>query len=191
VIWLTGLSGSGKSTLANGLAAELRIQGFPVQILDGDVLRATVSRDLGYSMADRRESVRRAGVLAKQVADTGGIAVAALISPIREDRERLRLWIGAGRFFEVYVHADIRICEQRDPKGLYAKARKGLIQEFTGISSPYEPPISPDLEVRTDQNPPEDCVRQVLEFFRIADVKRRAPESKAGLVPSAAAGSVA
>lgn len=145
VIWLTGLSGAGKSTIADALQQRLREEGHLVYVLDGDTLRRGLNADLGFSAADRRENIRRVGEVAALFADAGFLTITALISPFRADRERARDAIGAERFLEVFVDVPLEVCEQRDPKGLYRRARAGELPEFTGISSPYEPPLAPAL----------------------------------------------
>ncbi len=149
VAWLTGLSGSGKSTLAHALERSLLAEGRLVYVLDGDNLRHGLCSDLGFSSQDRTENIRRAGEVAALLADTGAIVLCSFISPYRADRERVRKTAGDGRFLEIHVAASVAVCEQRDPKGLYKKARQGLIPEFTGIDAPYEEPLQPDLRVDT------------------------------------------
>jgi len=160
-VWLTGLSGSGKSTIARALEAVLYDEGRLVYVLDGDNLRHGLNADLGFSPADRRENVRRTGEVAALFADAGVIAVAALISPFASDREQVRRAVGAPNFIEVYLDVPLAVCEERDPKGMYRKARAGLMAEFTGISSPYEPPASPDLVLRTAEAGVEECVQSI------------------------------
>jgi adenylyl-sulfate kinase len=152
VIWLTGLSGSGKTTLARALEHELLAEGVPCAVVDGDELREGLSSDLGYSPSDRRENIRRAAEVALYLAGAGVVAIVSHISPLRHSRDlaAVRLRRRGIRFAEVFVNAPIAVCEQRDPKGLYLKARAGRIREFTGIDSPYEAPLRPDLEIRTD-----------------------------------------
>jgi adenylyl-sulfate kinase len=149
-IWLTGLSGSGKSTIAHALEKELLEQGRCCYVLDGDNLRHHLNRDLGFSASDRRENIRRSAEVARLMNDAGLIVITALISPYRADREMAREIVDPERFIEVYVSTPTKICEERDPKGLYKKARKGEIPEFTGISSPYEAPHSAALEINTE-----------------------------------------
>jgi len=144
-VWLTGLSGAGKSTIAEASAAALRAEGVRVHVLDGDELRAGLSADLGFTLSDRAEQVRRAGHVARILGDAGVVALAALISPTRTERDAVRALHPAGRFLEVHVATSLQVCEARDVKGLYARARAGAIPEFTGIDSPYEPPIEPEL----------------------------------------------
>ncbi len=161
VIWFTGLSGSGKSTIAHALEARLHRLGKLTYTLDGDNLRHGLNSNLGFSAADRKENIRRTGEVAKLMADAGLIVLAAFISPLRADREHLREILGKD-FIEVFVDCPLDICEGRDPKSLYKKARSGEIQEFTGISSPYEPPVDPDLLLSTEREPVEECVEKLL-----------------------------
>lgn len=170
VIWLTGLSASGKSTIARAVEARLVAQNIPVEVLDGDIIREKFSRGLGYSKPDRDENVRRAGYVASLLARHGVVVLVALISPYRDTRTRVREELeSAGiRFIEVFVNAPLDVCERRDPKGLYRKARRGEIPSFTGLADPYEPPFSPEAECRTDLEPIEDCVRRVLTALRSA-----------------------
>jgi bifunctional enzyme CysN/CysC len=169
VIWLTGLSGSGKSTIAGELERELFNQGKQTYILDGDNIRHGLCKDLGFSPEDRAENIRRVGEMAKVLADAGIICITAFISPYRKDRETIRTILKAGEFVEVYVNAPLEICEQRDPKGLYAKARAKEIPEFTGISAPYEAPVKPDVELRTDQLSVTESVSKILEYLHLQD----------------------
>jgi bifunctional enzyme CysN/CysC len=161
-IWLTGLSGSGKSTLATELEKGLMAAGRACYMLDGDNVRAGINRDLGFGPDDRRENIRRIAEVAKLMNDAGLIAVTAFISPYRADRDMARAIIGEERFVEVFVDAPLAVCEQRDPKGLYRKARKGEIPEFTGISAPYEPPAAPAISVDTAGRPIRQCVDDLL-----------------------------
>ncbi|MEI8040644.1 MAG: adenylyl-sulfate kinase [Verrucomicrobiota bacterium] len=162
VVWLTGLSGSGKSTVAIELERELFNLGRHACILDGDNLRHGLCSDLGFSQGDRKENIRRAGEVARLFADAGLICITAFISPYRSDRELARRTAPPGRFLEIYINAPVEVCEQRDPKGLYAKARRGEIKEFTGISAPYEIPLDPELELRTDRLGVGECVSAIL-----------------------------
>jgi adenylylsulfate kinase len=164
-IWLTGLSGSGKSTLAKQLEAALFARGCGAYVLDGDNVRHGLNRDLGFSPADRTENIRRIGEVAKLFADFGAIAITAFISPYREDRDMVRSLMRQDDFIEVHVDCALEVCEARDPKGLYRKARAGEIPEFTGISAPYEAPLSPELVIRTDVASPEQCVEQLLQYL--------------------------
>ena len=166
IVWLTGLSGAGKSTIAVELERALFEQGRQAYVLDGDNLRHGLCADLAFSEADRVENIRRAGEVAALLADAGVIAIAAFISPFRAGRDAVRGAVPAERFLEVYVNAPLEVCEARDAKGLYAKARAGEIPAFTGISSPYEPPLSPELELQTDRQPVAECVDAILEALR-------------------------
>ncbi len=162
VIWLTGLSGSGKSTLGMALENALHERGKQVYVLDGDNVRFGLIADLGFSPEDRTENIRRIGEVANLMAQAGLICITAFISPYREDRERARKAAG-DRFIEVYVKADVATCEERDPKGLYKKARAGEIPEFTGISAPYEAPDAAELVIDT-REPFEECLEQLTAF---------------------------
>jgi bifunctional enzyme CysN/CysC len=169
VIWLTGLSGAGKSTLAAELERELFDMGQQAYVLDGDNVRHGLNSDLGFSPRDRRENIRRVGEVARLFADAGIICITAFISPYREDREAVRRMVPPGRFVEVYVNAPLAVCEERDVKGLYAKARTNEVKEFTGVAAPYEPPLKPEIELRTDQLAVADSVRSILEFLHLLD----------------------
>jgi adenylylsulfate kinase len=161
-IWFTGLSGSGKSTLASAVDRQLWERGVRSYVLDGDNLRCGLNADLGFAIDDRRENVRRAGEAAKLFTDAGIVVCAALISPYRADRDRVRQMMSHEDFIEVFVDAPLYVCEGRDVKGLYAKARAGLIDEFTGVSAPYEPPEVPDVIVQTDLCTPAEGATRVL-----------------------------
>jgi bifunctional enzyme CysN/CysC len=161
-VWLTGLSGSGKSTIARELERTLHAQGRHAFVLDGDTLRTGLNQDLGFSREDRAENVRRTAEVARVLNDAGLVAIVALISPFRDERERARAIVGAERFVEVYVDTPLEVCEARDAKGLYARARSGEIPEFTGISSPYEPPATPGLVLHAGHEPLEAVARQLL-----------------------------
>jgi len=169
VIWLTGLSSSGKSTIATELERELFNLGRSVYVLDGDNIRHGLGSNLGFSPKDRTENIRRVGEVAKLFADAGVICITAFISPYRADRELVRKIMPGGRFIEVFINAPLAVCEQRDPKGLYAKARKNEIKEFTGISAPYEEPPNPEIELRTDQLSVPESVARILEYFQLQD----------------------
>ncbi len=162
VVWLTGLSGSGKSTVAIELERQLFNLGRQVCVLDGDNMRHGLGSDLGFSHEDRKENIRRAGEVAKLFANAGMICITAFISPYRSDRELARSIAPQGKFLEVYLNAPLEVCEQRDTKGLYAKARAGEIKEFTGISAPYQPPPHPEINLRTDRRPVDECVAAIL-----------------------------
>jgi len=149
VIWLTGLSGSGKSTLAINLEEELFTLGYHTYVLDGDNVRHGLNGDLGFAPEDREENIRRVGEVAKLFADAGSIVITAFISPYRKDRQRVRSIMGEGDFIEIFVDAGLEVCEKRDPKGLYKKARAGEIKNFTGIDAPYEDPENAEIVVDT------------------------------------------
>ncbi|AZV47818.1 MULTISPECIES: adenylyl-sulfate kinase [Bacillus] len=166
ILWLTGLSGSGKSTIANAAARELFEQGYQVIVLDGDNIRHGLNKDLGFSDEDRKENIRRIGEVAKLFVQQGTIVITAFISPFREDRDQVRQLVEAGEFNEVYIKCDLDICEQRDPKGLYKKARNGEIPFFTGIDSPYEEPEAPELVLDSGQYDREECKNQLIEFVK-------------------------
>jgi bifunctional enzyme CysN/CysC len=171
VLWLTGLSSAGKSTIASELERELFNLGRQVYVLDGDNIRHGLGSDLGFAPKDRTENIRRVGEVAKLFADAGVICVTAFISPYREDRDMVRRVLPEGRFVEVFVNAPLEVCEQRDPKGLYAKARAKEIKEFTGISAPYEPPLKPELELRTDRLTVAECVTRILDYLQSQEVE--------------------
>jgi bifunctional enzyme CysN/CysC len=169
VVWLTGLSGSGKSTLSMELERELFNLGRQTYVLDGDNVRHGLCSDLGFAPEDRRENIRRIGEVSRLFADAGVICITAFISPYRSDRELVRKMVPAGRFVEVHVNAPVEVCEQRDPKGLYAKARAGMIKDFTGVSAPYEPPLAPELELRTDKLAVAESVALILDYLQVRD----------------------
>ena len=162
IIWFTGLSGAGKSTLAHAVEEQLHQQGCRTFVLDGDNVRHGLCGDLGFSKDDRVENIRRVGEIAKLMMEAGIIVLAAFISPYRKERRQVRGMVAHGEFIEVYCDAGLEVCEGRDVKGLYQKARAGQIQEFTGISSPYELPISPELIVSTGHLEVSQCVQQVM-----------------------------
>ncbi|AUS13326.1 adenylyl-sulfate kinase [Bacillus stercoris] len=151
VLWFTGLSGSGKSVLANAVDEKLYRRGIQSYVLDGDNIRHGLNKDLGFQTRDRIENIRRIGEVAKLFVDSGQMILTAFISPFREDRDMVRALFPKDEFFEIYVKCPLHVCEQRDPKGLYKKARNGEIKHFTGIDSPYEAPISPDFIIESDQ----------------------------------------
>lgn len=162
LLWFTGLSGAGKSTLANRIEEKLHAEGKLTYLLDGDNVRHGLNSDLGFSDADRVENIRRMGEVAKLMMDAGLIVLVAAISPFRSDRAMVRELIGDGAFIEVFVDADLATCEARDPKGLYARARKGEIKNFTGIDSAYETPENPDIRIDTQQTDPDTAADQVI-----------------------------
>lgn len=174
VIWMTGLSGAGKSTLAMGLERQLLQSGYAAYVLDGDNLRHGLNVDLGFDPDDRRENVRRAGEVAALFADAGLICIVALISPYRDDRERARTAAGVHRFFEVFVDAPLEVCEARDPKGLYRRAREHRIAAFTGVDAPYERPTGADFIARTALQAPGETLRELAQFVRARLPVRRA-----------------
>ncbi len=169
IVWLTGLSGAGKSTLAVELERELFQAGKQAYVLDGDNVRHGLCSDLAFSPRDRQENIRRVGEVAKLFVDAGLVVVTAFISPYRADREFVRRLVPAGRFIEVFVNAPVEVCEKRDPKGLYARARANELREFTGVSAPYEPPQAPEIELRTDQMTVAESVARILEHLHVRE----------------------
>lgn len=165
MVWFTGLSGSGKSTVALGVERELHKRGLLCRILDGDNIRAGINNNLGFSQEDRKENIRRIAEIGKLFVQTGIITLACFVSPTEEIRRLARLIIGEEDFFEVYVSAPLEVCEQRDVKGLYAKARRGEVKDFTGISSPFEPPAHPALDIDTSRLSLEECVKSVTNLI--------------------------
>jgi adenylyl-sulfate kinase len=161
VVWFTGLPSSGKSTLSLMVQRALDEAGFAVEVLDGDEIRQRLTKGLGFSKEDRDENVRRISYVAKRIANVGGVAVTAAISPFREARERARAEIG--NFVEVHVDCPLQVCMQRDVKGLYARAIRGEIANFTGISDPYEPPVHPEVVVHTDRESREESLQKILQ----------------------------
>jgi len=170
VIWYTGLSGSGKSTLANAVERALFARGIHSYLLDGDNVRQGLNKDLGFSPADREENIRRIGEVAHLFAEAGMVAMTAFISPYRKDRDLARGLNETGRFIEVYCRCSLEACEERDPKGLYKKARAGIIPEFTGISAPYEEPEAAELIVDTDKLNLEESVAAVVAYLETKGV---------------------
>ncbi|MED1470613.1 adenylyl-sulfate kinase [Bacillus salipaludis] len=165
-LWFTGLSGSGKSTIANAVSNELYRLGINEYVLDGDNIRHGLNKDLGFSEHDRTENIRRIGEVAKLFVDSGKVITTAFISPFRSDRDQVRELFEEGEFIEVFVDCPIEVCEQRDPKQLYAKARRGEIKDFTGIDSPYEAPEKPEITLRSDLLSVEEAVGQVIAYLR-------------------------
>jgi adenylylsulfate kinase len=164
-IWITGLSGAGKSTLALGVKDALRAMGINTCVLDGDVIRRGLCSDLSFSATDRTENLRRVGEVTALMVDAGLVVIAALISPFNDDRALVRRRVGEGRFIEVYCDCPLAVCEDRDIKGLYKKARRGELKDFTGISSPYEIPTAPEVIVDPVNRPVADGVAQVIAAF--------------------------
>lgn len=162
-IWLTGLSGAGKSTIANALDATLHANGVKSFLLDGDNVRHGLNKDLGMTEGDRAENIRRVGEVAKLMVDAGLVVICAFISPYKRDRQMVRSMFEHGQFVEVYLETPLNVCEQRDPKGLYKKARAGVIKQFTGISDPYEVPNNPEVALDTSQLEIADSVRSILD----------------------------
>jgi adenylylsulfate kinase len=166
VVWFTGLSASGKSTIAHHLDKLLHEMGCSSYVFDGDNVRFGLCRDLGFSPEDRSENNRRIGEMVKLFMDAGIIAITAFISPYRKDRDRVRGLVGEERFFEIFVQCPIEICASRDQKGIYQKARQGLIKDFTGISAPYEPPERPALVINSDLVPPMEAANSIINLLR-------------------------
>lgn len=165
VIWFTGLSGSGKSTVANQVATNLHQSGRMTYVLDGDNIRHGLNKNLGFSPQDRQENIRRIGEVAKLFADAGLITTTAFISPYRQDRDEVRNILPSGRFVEVFVDCPLEVCESRDPKGLYKKARAGELKGFTGIDAPYEAPNNAELVVNTDDLDLSACTQKVIDYL--------------------------
>ncbi|MFA9452324.1 MAG: adenylyl-sulfate kinase [Candidatus Aminicenantaceae bacterium] len=174
VLWFTGLSGSGKSTLALAVEEKLFERGHLCFVLDGDNIRHGLNKNLGFSPEDREENIRRIGEVGKLFADAGVISMTAFISPYRQDRDKARSLLAEGSFVEIYVQVPLEVAEQRDPKGLYKKARAGEIKEFTGISAPYEEPSSPELVVDTGELDLEQSVDKVIRYLEDRDIVRKA-----------------
>jgi adenylylsulfate kinase len=174
VLWFTGLSGSGKSTLAGAVEERLFERGHLCMLLDGDNIRHGLNKNLGFSPEDREENIRRIGEVAKLFADAGLIAMTAFISPYRKDRDNARALLNEGEFVEIYVEVPLDIAEERDPKGLYKKARAGEIPEFTGISAPYEDPLQPELKINTGDLTLKDSVDTVIRFLEEKRIVRSA-----------------
>ena len=165
MIWFTGLSGSGKSTVALGVERALHERGILCRVLDGDNIRTGINNNLGFSPEDRRENIRRIAEVGKLFVDTGIVTLAAFVSPTNEYRQLARDIIGADDFFEVYVSTPLEECERRDVKGLYARARRGEVKDFTGISAPFEAPLHPALTIDTSKQTLEESVRQVMALI--------------------------
>lgn len=166
VLWFTGLSGSGKSTLAREVEVAFIEQGKHAFVLDGDNLRFGLNKDLGFSPEDRKENIRRISEVAKLFADAHVVVLTAFISPYKADRDFARSLLGSGRFFEIFCDPSLEACEKRDPKGLYKKARANEIQEFTGISAPYEKPENPEMRIETDRESIQESVQRVVSYLK-------------------------
>jgi adenylylsulfate kinase len=166
VVWLTGLSASGKSTIARRAEQLLLERGYNVYVLDGDNIRMGLNKDLGFSPADRTENIRRIGEVAKLFADACVVTLTAFISPYRDDRDKVRAIMPEGAFLETWVDASVEVCEGRDPKGLYKKARAGQIPEFTGVSAPYEEPLAPELVLKSGELDVEACALALLAHLQ-------------------------
>ncbi len=166
LVWFTGLSGAGKSTLAHAVEEALHQAGTRTYVFDGDNVRHGLCADLGFSVSDRSENIRRIGEMAKLFVEAGVVALTAFISPLRADRQRVRALIGDADFIEIYTKCPLTVCETRDVKGMYAKARSGEIKEFTGISSPYEEPEHADLVIDTSRLSLDESVNEVLRLLR-------------------------
>ena len=177
IVWLTGFSGAGKTTLGMGLTRKLYESNFLVYMLDGDQVRQGLNSDLDFSSKDRNENIRRIGEVAKLFADAGFLTVVAFISPFREGRDSVRTGVQEGRFVEVFVDCSLEVCEERDSKGLYKKARSGDLKEFTGISSPYEKPLCPEVHLRTDEMGVDECVNKIMgHIVRAKIIREPKPE---------------
>ncbi|MBU0620467.1 MAG: adenylyl-sulfate kinase [Gammaproteobacteria bacterium] len=172
ILWFTGLSGAGKSSLAHAVEEELHKMHCHTFVLDGDNVRHGLCADLGFSAEDRIENIRRVGEMSKLFVEAGVIALTAFISPFRSDRERVRSLVPHGDFLEIYCHCPLDVCEQRDVKGLYKRARAGEIKDFTGISSPYEAPVDPELAIETGTLSIEDSVAKVMALLRERGIVR-------------------
>ena len=166
ILWFTGLSGSGKSTIANAVEGKLYEMGRHTYLLDGDNIRHGLNKELGFSDADRVENIRRIGEVSKLFVDSGTIVLSAFISPFRSDREKVRELVEEDEFIEIFVDVPLEVCEARDPKGLYKKARKGEIGDFTGISSPYEAPENPEIRLLAHEKSIEESVEQIIDYLR-------------------------
>jgi len=166
VLWFTGLSGSGKSTIANAVESKLWQMDKHTYLLDGDNIRIGLNKDLGFSDEDRVENIRRIGEVAKLFVDSGLIVLTAFISPFQNDRDSIRKIVEEDEFIEVFIDTPLAVCENRDPKGLYKKVRQGDIANFTGISSPYEVPQSPEIVLKTDKLNTDECVDKIINFLK-------------------------
>lgn len=185
IVWFTGLSGAGKSTLAHAVEEHLHLMGCRTFVLDGDNVRHGLCGDLGFSAEDRVENIRRIGEVARLFMEAGVIVLTAFISPFRDDRNRVRAMAKPGEFIEIYCQCPVEVCEQRDVKGLYRRARAGEIGQFTGISSPYEAPDAPELVVSTSEESLHDCVEQVIALLVREGIspKKATPSEPGGVHP--------
>ncbi|HKX53110.1 MAG TPA: adenylyl-sulfate kinase [Nitrosospira sp.] len=181
ILWFTGLSGSGKSTLAHAVEEKLYELNCRTFVLDGDNVRQGLCSDLGFSVEDRSENIRRISEAAKLLVESGVIAMTAFISPFRADRQKARSIFPHGDFIEIFCEASLEVCERRDVKGLYKRARAGEVKEFTGISSPYEAPANPELIVRTGELELNECVAQVIEFMEQQNIFKGVPRLRGSL----------
>ena len=166
LIWFTGISGSGKSTLANLVEIALHKKRLSTYLLDGDNIRQGINKNLGFSADDRKENIRRVGEIANLILNAGVITLASFISPYTKGREEVKKIVGADNFIEIFVNCSLEVCETRDVKGLYKKARSGEIKDFSGLSAPYQVPINPDIEVKTDNQTLEESVDQILNYLK-------------------------
>jgi len=166
ILWFTGLSGSGKSTIANAVEAALNKKGKHTYLLDGDNIRMGLNRGLGFSDEDRIENIRRIGEVAKLFVDAGTIVLTAFISPFQKERDSVRKLVEDDAFIEIFINTPLEVCESRDPKGLYKKAREGEIPNFTGISSPYEAPSKPEIHIKNDKISIEDVTQQIIDYLQ-------------------------
>ena len=173
LLWFTGLSGAGKSTLAGALERALYSEGFHTYLLDGDNVRHGLCKDLGFSQADRDENLRRVGEVARLMVDAGLVVLSAFISPTRDERDRIRALFPAGQFIEVHVSTPLAVCEERDPKGLYQKARQGEIANFTGISAPYEEPLNAELTIDTSKGDLASQVQALLHYLTALGILKK------------------
>jgi len=165
VLWMTGLSGSGKSTIAKGVEKALHNNGILTQVLDGDNIRSGINNNLGFSAADRQENIRRISEVAKLFLNSGSVTICSFVSPTIAIRQQAKDIIGEADFLEVFINTPLEICEQRDVKGLYKKARAGQIKNFTGIDAPFEAPITPSLEIKTADQTVEESVQEVIDYI--------------------------
>lgn len=170
ILWFTGFSGSGKSTVAGALESALHQQGVHTYLLDGDNVRHGLCKDLGFSDEDRVENIRRVGELSKLMVDAGLVVLTAFISPFQAERDMVRNLVGEGEFVEVFLDTPLDVCEQRDPKGLYKKARAGEIKHFTGIDSDYQVPVNPEITIDTSANNLEQSVQQLVDYLKAQQV---------------------